>query len=353
MSTQATTSKPQTKAIQVTPSRLAIILEIAVRERRNVLIAGRPGIGKSAIPNQIAQYLNYDIATMIPAVMDAPDIMGLPTMKDGKAIFAPFGILHQVLTATRPTILFIDDLGQADITVQKGLMQFILARECNGHRLPDCVTVIAATNRRQDKAGVTSIIQPLLNRFHCIVELTTSADDWARWAVKANIRHDMVAFARSYPKYIETDFSNEHNEIAPVCTPRSLEFAAQQLDLCERYSLDSQTTHELISAAIGHTAAIDYRTFSKAYADLPSWKDITTSPKTCKVPTYNNPSALYAVSALIATKCNEHTISACVEYCERLPVEFGQLAIHDATRRDKELTETRAVIDWHVKHPAA
>ena len=66
---------------------------------------------------------------------------------------------------------FLDDLGQAPMSVQAAAMQLILARRINGFKISDKVIFMAATNRREDKAGVTGILEPVKSRFAWIVEL--------------------------------------------------------------------------------------------------------------------------------------------------------------------------------------
>jgi hypothetical protein len=59
-------------------------------------------------------------------------------------------------------------------------MQLILARRVNSFTLPDCVSFVAASNRRQDKAGVTGILEPVKSRFATILEVSPDLDDWTQ-----------------------------------------------------------------------------------------------------------------------------------------------------------------------------
>ena len=76
----------------------------------------------------------------------------------------------------------MDDLGQAPPAVQAAAMQLILARRINGSLVSDEVCFVAATNRKNDKAGVARILEPVKSRFAAIVELTPCVEEWATWA---------------------------------------------------------------------------------------------------------------------------------------------------------------------------
>jgi MoxR-like ATPase len=103
-----------------------------------VLLTGAPGVGKSSIVEQAASAAGFDIILSHPAVADPTDAKGLPWPgQDGRtATFLPFGDLAQALNAQKPTVWFLDDLGQASPAVQASYMQLLLARRVNGHKLP-------------------------------------------------------------------------------------------------------------------------------------------------------------------------------------------------------------------------
>ena len=126
----------------MSPSSLAKVISMAIRNRRPLLIKGAPGIGKSDI---VAQACNEAWAKLIiehPVVSDPTDFKGLPfPSADGQsAHFLPFGSLLEILKYDDETkekereviVYFIDDLGQAPPAVQAAAMQLILARRING-----------------------------------------------------------------------------------------------------------------------------------------------------------------------------------------------------------------------------
>jgi len=175
--------------MSVSPKQLKELLGATFTARESVLITGAPGIGKSQIVEQAAKDAGADLILSHPAVADPTDFKGLPWPdKDAaSASFLPFGDFHRALSATVPTVWFLDDLGQASPSVQAAAMQLLLARRVNGHVLPDCITFVAATNRRTDRAGVSGILEPVKSRFVTIVELEATLEDWCSWAIDNNV----------------------------------------------------------------------------------------------------------------------------------------------------------------------
>ena len=122
----------------------------------------------------------------------------MPFVTDGQAEFLPFGDLRALIQADKDTVFFLDDLGQAPPTVQAAAMQLILARRINGHHVSDSVTFIAATNRKQDKAGVSGILEPVKSRFATRCTTTTK---WQRprWVRHENSGHHGLNYLANFP----------------------------------------------------------------------------------------------------------------------------------------------------------
>src|SRR5208337_1991806 len=175
------------------PTELYSFLSRAVPSRLPVLIKGAPGIGKTDIVTQACEASSADLIIEHPVVSDPTDYKGIP-FPDGKgdANFLPIGNLKRLLNAESLTVCFFDDIGQAPGSVQAALMQLILARRINGHKVSDNVCFLAATNRRSDRAGVTGMLEPVKSRFVSIVELETDVESWVSWALKAALPIELI-----------------------------------------------------------------------------------------------------------------------------------------------------------------
>ena len=107
------------------PNELSELLIAAIQHRAPILITGAPGIGKTDIVTHAAEASGADLIVSHPVVSDPTDAKGLPWPDTDKrrATFLPFGDLARALEATRPTVWFLDDLGQAAPSVQDDAMQ--------------------------------------------------------------------------------------------------------------------------------------------------------------------------------------------------------------------------------------
>ena len=247
--------------MQVTPAQLTELLSLYVPKRLPVLITGRPGIGKSDIVEQTARATDHELLISHPVVEDPTDSKGLPfPSADGTtAKFLPFGDLERAMTARRPLIWFLDDLGQASPAVQAAKMQLLLARRVGEHVLPPQVTFLAATNRRTDNAGVSGILDPVISRFATLVELEPTIDDWTQWAVRESLPPALIAFLRFRPDLLSVQKVSRDIENTP--NPRSWGFVARTMDVVPKH-----LEHISYAGSVGEGAATELVAF---LADLP------------------------------------------------------------------------------------
>lgn len=320
------------------PRELKALLAQTIPVGAPVLITGAPGIGKSDIVAQAAVAAGAELILSHPAVADPTDAKGLPWPAPGgdSATFLPFGELAQALQAIKPTVWFLDDLGQAPPAVQASFMQLLLARRVNGHVLPPCVTFIAATNRRTDRAGVSGILEPIKSRFAAIVELEADLQDWSDWAISTDIPVELLAFIRFRPDLLCSFEPSADLTNSPV--PRTWANAAKLLAL----NLPAEIEHAALAGAVGAGAATEFLAFRRLTRDMPNLDAILLDPKNAPVP--DSPAVLYATTTGLAARANKITFGRITKYIEVLVAatkgEFAALLLRDCIRRDSELANT-------------
>jgi hypothetical protein len=322
------------------PKELSHLLSVTIPARLPVLIKGAPGVGKSDIVAAAAKAAGAELVLMHPVVSDPTDFKGMPAVVDGHAEFLPFGDLEALVKAKKPTVAFLDDLGQAPAVVQAAAMQLILARRVNGHQVSDKVVFVAATNRREDRAGVTGILEPVKSRFSTIVELTPNVDDWCEWALAHDMPVELIAFIRFRPELLYAS-GQPTNDIVNRPCPRTAAHLGRLFSL----GIDSIET---FSGAVGQTMAAEFIGFLKVWVNLPSVDAILTSPTTAIVPT--EPAALYAITTALARKASAKTAERLIQYLTRLPEEFSVLGIIQTTKVCPEATNCAAFIKWATTH---
>ncbi len=321
------------------PQALEQLLEFAIKNTLPILIKGKPGIGKSDIVAQACSAQGAKLIISHPVVSDPTDYKGLPFAgTDGSAHFMPFGELNELIKAEQPTVFFLDDLGQAPASVQAACMQLLLARRINGHVISDKVTFLAATNRKEDRAGVSGLLEPVKSRFASIVELEVSPDDWVKWALKNDMPVELISFIRFKPALL-SDFKPS-KDIVNTPSPRSVAAIGRM----QNAGLSKDIEFEVYKGAAGEGFAAEYTAFLKMFRNLPNIDDIILNPGKAEVP--KEPSVLCAISGALANRMTEQNIAGINTYLKRLPAEIAVVTMKDALTRKKELAQTKAFITW-------
>lgn len=326
---------------QVTPRQLRVIATTCLTHRLPLLITGAPGIGKSDIVASVLEEQGMQLILSHPAVSDPTDYKGFPKLDGERARFIPFDELHDALTATQPTGWFFDDLGQAANGVQAACMQLFLARRVNGHRLPEHVTFIAATNRRTDRAGVGGLLEPVKSRFVTIVELVATVDDWCEWALTQDwMPIELIAFLRFRPDLLcqftpSADLTN-----CPL--PRTWASVGRLVAA----EIPESVLPAVVAGAVGDGAAVEFLAFRRMYQSLPSLDAIIMNPDSAPIP--DAPGALYATVTGLAARANELNWGRVLTYTTRVMQaehgEFAALLVRDATKRTPDLLQTAAFV---------
>ena len=327
------------------PSQLEKLLAFSIANKFPVLIKGSPGSGKSDIVDQSTQAAGAHMILSHPVVSDPTDYKGLPFASGGEAHFLPFNDLKKLIDAKEPTVFFLDDLGQAPPAVQAACMQLLLARQINGFKISDYVTFVAATNRKEDKAAVSGLLEPVKSRFATIVELEVNTDDWVRWALnKGNMPTELIAFVRFKPELLN-DFKAT-KDIVNSPSPRTVANVGkmQNAGIANVNKSDPEFMYNVFAGAAGEAFAAEYCAFLRIFNDLPNVDQILLNPDKAEVPT--EPGVLYAISGAIAGRVNDVNVGNAFRYLKRLPPEITVATVKDTITRKPDITNTRAFITW-------
>ncbi len=314
-------------------------LATAIPARKPVLITGAPGIGKTEICHAVARLLGLAFQVTTPSIEDPTVPAGLPFVVNGNADFLPFGALRRAkeATAEAPLVWLIDDLGQASPATQAGYMT-VIDRVRTGD-LPH-VALIAATNRRTDKAGVSGVLEPVKSRFASIVELVPDLDSWCAWAIDSGMAPELIAFLRFKPDLLSAFKASADLTNSP--TPRTWAHAAAWLALPMADSIKAQA----IAGAVGDGAAAELLAFMRLFAALPSIDAILNDADTAEIP--DQPATLYAVSTALASRVTPENFAMIAKYVDRMVSaqrgEFSALCVRDCLRRCPDVTKTAAFI---------
>ncbi len=327
---------------RMTPAQLRAFVAVCVVQRWGLLVTGPPGGGKSEIIAAGVADAGADSIVSHPVLSDPTEGKGFPWPAADKqsATFLPYGDLARALAATRPTAWVLDDLGQAADAVQASFMQPLQARRAGGRQLPDCVTFIAATNRRADRAAVKGLIEPMKSRFKTIVELVPDLDEWCAWALDNGICAEVVAFLRFRPELLSAFDPSADIVNSPI--PRTW----SHVSLLMSVELDPATRAAAICGAVGDAAGGEFLAFLSLWAELPNIDGITIDPDSAAIPA--QPGTLYAVCTALGRRVTAGNFPRIARYAERLTDanhgEFAALLLRDCIRSEPAVCNTTAFV---------
>lgn len=328
---------------------------------RRVLLVGPPGIAKTGMIRAAAQECGLDISVMRAGIMERVDASGalVPDQERGVTRALPLEQLHALRTTDRPTLLFLDDIGQGPIDVQAGLMGLF-----DPGALPEHVLICGATNRVGDKAGVHGLCEPLRSRFDLAFSMPTPPQDgegeepksqllcswrefldlWVDWLMDHDSPPEIIAYHRT------TGLSGKDQQ-AYRWKPQS--DPAIRMPDCRTWETVARLWNAdlrdlaTISGAIGKPAAAHFLAFARLADQLPSLDQIRLDPHNCPVPT--DPGALCLLSTTLASAATPGDIGAWMNYASRWPRPLTALMARDIFRRPKvsyALSGNKIWVQW-------
>ena len=329
------------------PSKLYEALLALIGERVPLHIWGACGVGKSQIVAQVADDLDYNFLDVRAVQLDPVDLRGLPRVAADQMEWVP----PKFLLTSGKGILFLDELTSAPQMTQAGCYQLVLDRELGEYALPDGWVVIAAGNAASERGVHFAMPRPLRNHF-VHLELEPDLDDWCRWAVKAQVRPEIIAFLRFKPDLLHTADATSDSNAWP--TPRSWEMASQVLcgiarrQKTQLLSGTSEFEAQLLDGTVGPAAASELVAFLRLFRQLPSIDEILLNPTAAIVPT--EPSAQIAIATALGKVLSDSSLGRGITYLDRMPTEMRVMAMRDAAARDTAITHTPEFVRFGVQY---
>jgi hypothetical protein len=322
----------------IKPSQLEAEIDTNARCKRNTMIWGGPGIGKSQLVYQAAKRHNALVFEIRANLYDPVDVRGgLKVVEQKNGTFKTcYGIPEDYpdTNYTGPVWVFIDELPNATKATMSALMQLLLDRKIGTYVLPPQTVMVAAGNRAQDRAAVHEMPTPVKDRFdHYTLE--PDVDDFTAYAHKAGIDESIISFVRFKPQYLHAVTPTEN----AWPTPRAWEGLSQKLPHMSDWFYGT-------ASVVGDGVAGEYLAFREIYKELPTIEDIIARPTSTKVP--EKPSTLFAVAGQCAAHATNKDFKQILKYIERLPPEYQVCAIKDSLGKDKSLITNEHFQKWTV-----
>ena len=222
---------------------------IPVEKQRPVLLIGPPGIGKTAVMEQLASELGIGLISYSMTHHTRQSAIGLPFISRkvyggtecdvteytmSEIIASVYDLMET--TGITQGILFLDEINCVSETLSPLMMQFLQYKVFGGHRLPDGWIVVTAGNPSEYNDSAREFDIVTLDRLKKI-EVEPDFEAWKEYASSVHIHPAVMSFLQSKKNHfyhVETTVSGKS-----IVTPRGWEDLSKMLQLYEKNGIEA------------------------------------------------------------------------------------------------------------------
>ena len=259
---------------------------IPVNKQRPVFLYGPPGIGKTAVMEQIAKEMNIGIVSYSMTHHTRQSALGLPFIKTKTfggveydvSEFTMSEILSDVYSYIERTgktqgILFLDEINCVSETLAPSMLRFLQYKTFGSHPVPDGWVIVAAGNPPEYNKSVKEYDIATLDRIQKI-EIQSDYDVWREYAINEKVHPSIITYLDAKA----TDFYIIENtpDGKQFVTARGWEDLSRLMYSFEQKNIEIDV--EFISQYIQvPTVAADFASFYKTFqkmSEICSPKDV-------------------------------------------------------------------------------
>ena len=254
--------------------------EIPLERQRPIFLMGPPGIGKTAIMEQIAQELGVGLVSYSMTHHTRQSAIGLPFIAQknyggreysvseytmSEIIASVYELMEE--TGVREGILFLDEINCVSETLAPAMLQFLQFKVFGRHRVPDGWIVVTAGNPPEYNNSVREFDIVTWDRLKRI-DIEPDYKAWKEYAVETMV-HPAI---RSYLDIKESDFYRVESSVdgKTFVTARGWCDLSDMLRLYEKNSLpvDAELVGQYLqNKEIAKGFALYYDLFRKYRSD--------------------------------------------------------------------------------------
>ena len=195
--------------------------EIAIERQRPILLMGSPGIGKTAIMEQVAKELGINLVSYTITHHTRQSAIGLPFISqkeyDGREYSVTEYTMSEIIASVyeqieksgiHEGILFLDEINCVSETLAPTMLQFLQYKKFGNHKVPDGFVIVTAGNPPEYNKSVRDFDIVTLDRVKRIF-IEEDYNAWREYAYKADIHGSIMS-------YLEIKKKNFYNIVSDV-----------------------------------------------------------------------------------------------------------------------------------------
>jgi len=251
-------------------------MQVCIQARVPVFLWGAPGIGKTAVTEQVTKDLNEPIWVVILSIREPGDQGGLPKITDSGVQLVPPRWGHE-LCEIGHGIIFWDEFNTAVPTLQASALRVIYEGYMGDLKLPAETSHVAAGNPPERSTGAFNLMSAIANRWVHI----PWPNDATRWCdamvagfppapvvrVHEGWRDDIQAmratvasFIRKRPELLHVEPESKVEQGRAWPSNRTWTFAAMLLAAAKSAGFDvkSEEARILVAGCVGEAAQVEF-----------------------------------------------------------------------------------------------
>jgi hypothetical protein len=225
---------------EITTEEYIKLIDFAIEHKKNILVFGPPGIGKTDIPEQRAEVAGMNHFNINFSVLDAPDVIGVPLINKTtkQTEYCP----PDFLPKKGRNLMVGDEIDKLKPEIQSPLLSLFRYKMIN--KIEYAIdTIIATANEPDDGAFSLPISTALTNR--CMVyRLKPDFKTWKEWALVNNVHPLVISFLIKGPDNWLTKQTIDDTYNYAFATPRTWVDVSNNLNALEKSSKKELTIND-------------------------------------------------------------------------------------------------------------
>lgn len=248
---------------------------IPQHKQRPVFLMGPPGIGKTAIMEQIASELGIGLLSYSMTHHTRQSALGLPMIKQAEYEGNTFDISEYTMseiiasiyqemkvTGIKNGILFLDEINCVSETLTPIMLQFLQYKVFGKHKVPDGWIVVTAGNPPEYNNSVREFDVATWDRLKR-VDVEPEFEAWEKYAVESGVHYTVISYLKSKKNNFYKIESTENGK--SFVTARGWDDLSQMIQVYEHE--DIEVDRQLISQYIqNEQIAQDFADYYEIYS---------------------------------------------------------------------------------------